>query len=482
MSSVQFRSRIKPAFNYTPTLNSYGVCCNSTGSGSVVKSFTECFNEGGHFIPVLDGNYNNVKCPDSDTRLGCCCSCSYVLPADIDLVSSTYFNSGTRSNVSRCECDRLGGLWSEGSCPDLNSENLNRICGSPDVRMPKSCCHLAFDDNTGWPTGVSCANVCTSVDCAELGTQVYPSIFGTSPCNSTNCATSEYYSFMTTRSGLYDQFEMGSCYTLEDVNGNLEYTCSIVPKGLCDNGYWVTGLNEENVYCANSYQPDNPQKILGKYQPQTMTLAEFNAIGLTEGDEFQGGRYIGIFETPLSGVGSEVYGSINFSDPVLSNFTSDTIGGTASRWALIVDETNYKVSFLLEDETDINFETSLWDGHYNTYGNLTSFQGIQSALTNSIRYQNRSGFIDYYLPSIYELFFYSAYLQKNNITTIGNLMTSSIFNTKYLNNGTNQYVIGNKSYIYGQSIDSLNVVNYKTILIEKYVQQNIRFFRKIILT
>lgn len=482
MSSTQFRSRIKPAFNYSPSLNNYGVCCGTSGSGSVVKSFTECFNEGGHFIPVLDGNYDNVQCPDSDTRLGCCCSCSYVLPADIDLVSSSYFDSGTRSNVSRCECDRLGGKWTEGECPTLDSTTLNTICGSPDVRTPKSCCHLAFDDNTGWPVGVSCANVCTSVDCAELGTQVYPSVFGSNTCALTNCQTSEYYSFMTTRSNLYDGFDMGSCYTLEDVAGNLEYSCTITPRGLCDNGYWVPAVNQENLYCDTTYQPSNPQKVSGKYQPQSMTLSSFNSIGLTAGDEFQGGIYIGIFESPLSGVGSEVYGNLNFSDPVLYAFSSDTIGGTSPRWALIVDETNYDVPFLLQNESDINYETSLWDGYYNTYGNSTVFQGIQSALTNSIRYQNRGAFIDYYLPSIYELFFYSAYLYRNNITTAGNLTSSSIFNTKYLNTGTNQYKIGNNSFVYGQSIDASNVVNYKTILIDKYVTQNVRFFRRILLT
>jgi hypothetical protein len=485
MSSIQFRSRIKPAFDYSSTLNSYGVCCGITGSEGVPKSFTECFNEGGHFIPVFDNNFQNVKCPDHDTRLGCCCSCSYVLPTDIDKVGSNYFTSGTRSNVSRCECDRLGGKWTEttdGSCPTLDSSNLITLCGQTDVRTPKSCCHLVFDDNTGWPTGIGCTNVCTSKDCAELGTEVYPSVFGTNICAATNCASSQYYSFMATKSSLYQDFDMGSCYTLEEVDGTYQYTCSLTPQSLCYNGYWVKAVDQENLFCNTTYQPSNPQLINSKYQPQSMSLTDFNNIGLTPGDEYQGGIYIGIFESPSSGVASEVYGNLNFSPPTLNSFSADNVGSTAQRWAIIVDQEIYNVPFLTSSEQDMNYNTSLWDGYYNTYGDNVNFQGIQSFLTQSIRYNNRNGFIDYYLPSIYELFFYSAYLYKNGVTSLGNIITSSIFNTKYLNSGINKYLIGNKSYVFGQSINTTNDINYKTILIEKKIIQSALFFRRIILT
>jgi len=482
MSSIQFRSRIKPAFNYSEALNSYGVCCG-TDNVKTTKSFSECFNEGGHFIPVVDGDPENVTCPDSDTRLGCCCSCSYVLPADIDLVNSgTYYTSGIRSNVSRCECNRLNGNWTEGACPEsLNEDNLREFCGNPDVRKPKSCCHLKFDDNTGWPIGVQCTNVCNSGDCAELGTETYPSVFGTEDCITTNCSTGLNYSFMMTKSQDYTAYPMGSCYILENVDGNLEYSCSVTPQILCD-GYWVEKQNEENSFCDIGKQPANPQKVNGKYQVQTMTESAFDDLGITAGDTFQGGVYIGKFKTHISQTSSKVYGNLNFSAPTLNSFNLDMIGGTAQQWALIVNEVPYSVPFLLEDETDIDYATSLWDGYYNTYGNNDTFQGIQTALTNTIKYQNRKGFIDYYIPSLYELYFYSAYLNANNITNKGNLISSSLFNTKYLNIGVNSSKLNGKSYVYGQSVVSDNTINYQTVLIDKYKQQTILFFRRIVLT
>jgi len=485
MSSVQFRSRIKPAFDYSETLNSYGVCCGTTGDNKTVRSFAECFNEGGHFVPVPDGNIDNVRCPDSDTRLGCCCACSYVTPGELDDVSSTYISSGTRSQISRCECNRLGGHWTEtsdGNCPTLSTSNLTSLCGSPDVRTPKSCCHLEFDTNTGWPTNITCTNVCLSGDCAERGTDVYPSVFGTDTCATTNCPSSTYYSYIATKSTLYEDFPMGSCYTLVDNEGTLEYSCALTPESLCE-GYWVIEQDEDNAFCTSAYQPNNPQKVSGKYQVQSMDLTTFNDLGLTAGDEYQGGIYIGIFKPyPLNPVSSEVYGNLSFGDPVLSSFNADSVGGTDSQWAIIVDPLIYSVPFLQKNEIDIDYTTSLWDGYYNTYGDSSGFNGIVSSLTNTIKYTDRGGFIDYYLPSIYELYFYAAYLQRNSVTKIGNVFSSSIFNTKYLNQTTYKSKINGNSFLYGIGINDNYSVNYKTLLVDKKNTETALFFRRIVLT
>ena len=504
MSSIQFRSRIKPAINYTPKLNDFGVCCSDDGTYSS-KVFIECFNEGGHFLP-LDPNaipQETTPCPIVDSELGCCCSCSYVTPSDLSSVpvwddttnlNHPYLSSGTRSNVSRCECERKGGKWTAGACPNLTTSNWQNICVKDitenskqyrvDVRTPRRCFHLGIDSNTGWPAGISCANVCTEYDCSLLNTDAYPSIFGepNDVCSDGDCASSGFKSIFATKTELYEGFDIGSCYTLEDNDGVLEYECALSPKSLCD-GYWVKELDQENPYCTSTHQPTDPVSLNGAYDVQRMSLSSFNALGLSYGDEFQGGIYIGIFKpSPLNARSSDVYGNITFGEPKLGRFTADSVGGTDKQWALIVDETAYSVPFLLEKETDDYFSTSLWDGYYNTYGNNTSFLGIQTALTNTVRYNTRKGFIDYYLPSIYELYFYSAYLYNRGITTRGNLLSSSVFNSKYINAATSKSRIYNSGHVYGQLINSEYDMNFKTALFNKRNKETVYFFRRIVLT
>jgi hypothetical protein len=159
---------------------------------------------------------------------------------------------------------------------------------------------------------------------------------------------------------------------------------------------------------------------------------------------------------------------------------ADSIGATGRQWAVIVDETQYSVPFLQSDEIDVDYTTSLWDGFYNTYGNGT-FKGISTAMTNTIRYADRKGFIDYYIPSIYELYFYAAYLNRNNIDTIGNLISSSLFNTKYLNQVIQRSKISGNGFIYGLGVNKNYTTNYRTILLEKKSIETVLFFRRIVL-
>lgn len=494
MSSIQFRSRIKPAINYAPKLNDFGICCDQDGNYTS-KTFIECFNENGQFVAVSQEQINAgaTPCPNIDTRRGCCCSCSYVTPTELSNVpnyptTTPYLNSGLRPNVSKCECERIGGKWTEGECPaSLTTANWEGLCVRDgfDARTPRKCCHLGFDETTGWPTEITCTEVCTSGDCADLSTDAYPSIFGDigERCtDSLSCTNPLNRSIFSTSSSLYEDFEIGSCYTLEDNNGTLEYNCTLSPQSLCQ-GYWVVEQDQEQPYCTSSYQPSNPTKIDGVYQPQTMTLADFNALGLSAGDEFQGGVYIGIYKpSTLSGKSSEVYGNLSFNDPKFHRFVADNIGGSDTQWAIIVDETSYPVPFYLENEKIIDYKTSLWDGYYNTYGNNDSFFGIQNALTNTIRNNIRKGFIDFYLPSIYELYFYSAYLYNKGLTTRGNMLSSSMFSTKYLNSSSSKTKLYNDTFVYTQIVNSKLSVNFKTALTNVKNIEMAYFFRRIVLT
>lgn len=505
--SIQFRSRIKPAIDYSNILTNYGYCCNPSDlQNPVKKTFVECITEGGYFVQGASGQ--QVTCPEADTELGCCCSCSYVNDTDYNLIeayppTTPYLTSGTRSQVTRCECARLGGKFTptvDGNCPSLTNDNWETYCKSThptditkfiDIRSPRSCCYLEFDTNTGWPTGVVCGEVCTSADCALLSTETYPSVFNdtlrcTTTLNSADTQTAQCASpnnlALIANLKLYQGFEMGSCYELVNNNGTYEYECSITPESIC-TGHWIESQDENNAFCKNAKEPTNPQKSGSIYLSQSMGLSAFNALGLTSGDNYQGGVFIGIYKpSPISGKSSEILGNINFGNPSNYRFVADSIGGTAEQWAIIVDETLYALEFLSEDEKDVNYPTSLWDGYYNTYGNNSNFLGIKTNITNSIAYVPKNGFLDYYIPSIYELGFYAKYLESKNITNKGNLISSSIFNTKNVGSNYSKTTFNNQSFVYGQAIKTSYDVNYKNILINKRDKENMVFFRRILLT
>lgn len=507
MSSIQFRSRIKPALNYGDTLNSYGVCCGVSGNTKQYKSYIECFNEGGHFIPTFgNDNIESIACPDSDTQFGCCCACSYTSPNDYSLLPpltttgdvapgyTPYLASGIRGNVSKCECDRVGGKWTAGECPsELTNDNWKPLCVkgiTTDVRVARSCCHVEVDA-FGAPQNIVCTNTCSAQDCGNLGSFTYPAVFGNSRCDipviegedTAVCTSGLSPSIIATKTSTYENVPIGSCYTLDTVDNELKYNCTLSPERLC-SGYWVEARDESNSYCSSSYRPTDPVSVNGVYQPQTMTESAFNALGLTSGNKFQGGIYIGTFSTPNAPSTSEVFGNLQFGKPSLSKYYADSVGLTYEKWAIIVDTKTYAISLFTENDRIVDYTTSLWDGYYNIYGNNTNFFGINTNTVNTIKYQNRAGFIDYYIPSIYELFFYAKYLRQSNITNIGILLSSSIFNTKYLNS-SNKSILNNTQYVYGLSVLSdLNTIeeNYKTVLVDINTLQRVSFFRRIILT
>lgn len=513
--SVQFRSRIKSVVDYSKTLNGIGVCCDKNGNKSL-KAFYDCFNDGGNYFPAE--SLDAVDCPPVDTEKGCCCACSFVdnpefLPYPWDfrlnapaIGTTPYYDSGVVCNITRCECERLKGKFtpSDESAITLDSSNIERYCYKEapefftnaliDARYPRACCHIRRDPDTGYPTEVVCENTCSQSECAILGNSQNPSVYNNKAscanylyidANGLNglaqCTTPLKLSQMVNKSTEYSDAEFGSCYELEkNTLGDLEYNCNIKPKSLCA-GYWVLPQNQ-GVYCNDVYTPNDPIKVNNVYGVQKMTTAEFDALKLTVGQNYQGGVYIGTFEpgTPVNPKGSALFGNINFDQPQVFYPENVGIGGSHTKWALFVDETPYAIPFIDETEQDINYETSLWDGYYNTYGNQKTFDGIKTKLTNSIRYKNRNGFIDYYLPSIHEMYFYWKYLISNDKPILfGNFMTSSIFNTKYINSTTNKFKINNNGLYYvGRMYDQFR---FSTVLSQKSKILYALFFRKIVI-
>jgi len=531
--SIQFRSRIKSTVNYTEVLNGIGVCCDKNGNKSL-KAFYDCFKDGGNFFPAK--TIDSVTCPPADLRLGCCCSCSFMTntsllpypwnfddPEGGNPIDPPYLGGGVACGVTKCECDRINGKWKESSETSvvLTTENWKEYCVRPatefdessigpgifgkfiDARYPRSCCKMDTHPETGWPTNLTCVNTCNAVECAALGSPTYPTVYDdVSTCtqhlyrlNGTNgglstCGSSLRLSQIVNKTKQYKNSEFGSCYTLElsQETKLYEYNCTISPIFLCD-GYWKESTDPLNPYCNDKYTPENPTKVNNIYQPVSMTQTEFDNLNLKIGDEYQGGRYIGLFEPgiPINPKGSLLFGNLNFQVPDYHYPTEVGIGGQYKKWAIIVNEAVYRLPFLESDENDIFYQTSLWDGYYNTYGDL-KFEGIRTRLTNSIRNKKRNGFIDYYLPSIYELYFYSKYMLEyitlyGQYPLTGSLASSSIFSTRYINANSNKTTLNNQGLIYGQEIVGKNSFspNLRTILINKKRTTEVIFFRRIII-
>ena len=273
---------------------------------------------------------------------------------------------------------------------------------------------------------------------------------------------------------------IGPCYELIK-NNDWEYDCRLCNKFDC-NGYWVAPINSETQFCSSAYKPSNPVRSGSYYESAKMGLTAFEAIGLTSGMEFQGGVYIGIYKPgPLNGSSSVVRGNIKFEETKSQKFTADNIGGTFSQWAIIADLDQHSTSFLDPDEQDLNFNTSLWDGYYNTYGDNSTFSGVSTTLSKTLNSFARKGFIDYYIPSIYELGFLSEYLYSNDIVNTNVVMSSTIFNSKYIDGTTNNSKFNNdETFVYGQNL-SEGEFPYVNLLINKRDRVGVIFFRRIIL-
>lgn len=164
--TLQFRSRITSAIDYTKELTSYGVCCEHDMSPTAPNDPTpkntfkqykstanKCYSDQNSesyitrtFYPNVD--LGQISC-ETAADLGCCCSCrhakqsnpndyrefledSNLLPFDTvkgedkkcdineyDIEIALHPEVGMRDGVPQCECARIGGVWKSGKCPRI---------------------------------------------------------------------------------------------------------------------------------------------------------------------------------------------------------------------------------------------------------------------------------------------------------------------------------------------------------------------------
>lgn len=509
--NIQFRTRSKSTIDYSPELKSLGVCCDVEGNKSQ-KTFLECFESGGNF---QYGSLEEINCPTVGAT-GCCCSCIkdnldnlelYGNPPNYECnVPISLLTTGLRDNVTECECTRIGGKWTSGVCPSgvtmSQSEAFYRCmkeypagtikqttsCNF-DVRVPRSCCYI-YTDSMNIPLGITCSNVCTEQDCESLSSSTYSSVYSPGKiCNGslisgndpTNCVSNNIASLMVTKMPNETNESYGSCFEL--INENTGYTLSISfsTKNNCKSGYWVKTQGDLKI-AEHLLKPSIPTKEgIRLIEPEIMTISDFENLKLNVGDFYKGGIYVGIYEigSPNSTTSSNLYikRSENITKKTLVKSTSNGNGEkNYKKWVLLLEPQVYVTTFVDFDENYVfnANTTSLYDGFYNCYGDNQTFYGLKTNLLNSITGKNRKGFYDFYIPSIFELQYftnqYSNYKLLRDTITMSKLscMTSS-FRTNNL--------------IYSQYLQVFDQANYGAEIISSTKQKlSMLLFRKIILT
>jgi hypothetical protein len=509
--TLQFRSRTRSIYDYGSDLKTTGKCCFSDGT-SQNYTFVECFTKGGNFFPD-----ETITCPDQGKK-GYCCSCLYTSESTRDLfvanstvaLTNSLFNisDGIVDNVTECECSRIGGRWSETLPNPISSlcrktVSINGSNVTVDVRFPSACCHPYY--GITFISGVTCSNVCTARQCANLveaesgaGDPYLDSVFNQYKlCDKTfnnngvvlQCSNANTLSFMSQGNAVFADQNYGACFSLSSNGINYEYSCTIVPEFSCTE-YWIPPDPETNAfsYCDHKFAPKTPTKTSGRIDPIKYTESEFNSLGLSVGDEFQGGIFIGIFKPskPNSTNTSNVYGSLNFSTPI-STTVSVTDESPYSRWAIVVNKNSINTNLFSVDESItpiVNF-TSYYDGYMNFYGENSITPGLNTIASNSIRGINRGGFVDYYVPSIVEMMFFAEQLRNNEILRntfnfMNNYFSSTIFTDRYsTQNFSNQSNFNGNYFTYGLDFQSENLG--KTIITNINTTVNMMLFRRIVI-
>ena len=489
--SIQFRSRVKSVQNFGNDLKQVGTCCYADGT-SEASSFYECFTKNGTFIAS-----ENAKCPTSG-EIGICFACSYLTASEKQsvianpniLIQNTTLG---RKNVTNCECNRIGGKFFTENTTTFGS--LNDSNGR-DIRLPKACCYFGYTAEY-LPYDIICEDVCTEKECSLKGVTLENGNLPHTPvytadklCSEVSCSSSDMdaniFAKMAVGSEYFAPFDIGTCYTLTKNTSGFSYSCDLSMLHDC-SGYWVTPDKSETgiILCdGNIHTPKTPSVVDGRaIEPTIYTQQEFNELGLSLGDEFQGGIYIGTYEIDSS----ILYGSLNFSAPLQYRSVDNNLRDSYKKFALIVDKTTYYTQIFTNTEMESNYNpTSFIDGFFTCYGNRTDYFGLNLNTINSIKGIVRNGFADYYIPSLQELNFLAYQIQNNStirnaIKVNGYLASSTIFFENLSSLNTNRQKFNNQLFIYGQELNQTRSQFGKNILLRANNNLYFRLFRKVII-
>ena len=520
--TFQHRSRIKSTIDYDFIASAWGACCDPDATSVYAAPYRSCIDNDHYFIPTeLDDDGNpiliGVVCPNISER-GCCCACNYVDDYDRffqipgSLLDGTNdpsscensdplncYQGGVRSNITKCECDKLNGIWianPEGGedCPIDEIYGVQQLCTNgftqKDVRWPGACCIDGI-----------CNNVCSVGSCSNLegsdeDTQWRPfEICGESPGVPTAPCWDGSYREMgvrdiqtgilvvrqtptmpdrikTQQSYITKTSTIGSCCVyMSDINP----TCSSLNEDACrkKKGIWGNVDSEGDFYNCDS---SNCQAALNVFENEGSISASY-VNGWNLGELVFGGRFLGVFNVQSSsfGSGSECFGNpdtgegkpyraISDNDTTRTNSTFAIFCSNRDMFASRVSLYNEKQNRLA---SSVNNNSSLWDPQEN----VTLWEDPIQREMNKTNPQ----FIQWTLPSLDMLSF--AYKQmkegefitntmvKPNIISYGIMRsgyywTNSLYNKKIADKTCAyvQYFGGNKTFVVTQPVSGVAFV------------------------
>jgi hypothetical protein len=408
-----------------------GACCYANSSDPVSASYYECLGNNGYFQTIPDGQeLEDITCPDLGSR-GCCCSCSYVDDFDDYLQNQQTYTGGVR-DVTFCECNTLGGVWSEGQlCEDIDVFGLCIDGGgiNDDVRIPQACCH---DD--------TCDNVCSVQECADLivddpeGTLIsfatcnYPignhpvAECGTDPAmrrmgerdRLTNIIVTDKRPTKKDRVEIYkgkvNQEQNQSCCIYEQNN---EVKCSQLTKTQCTikGGVWG-GLDAagQSVDCDSTIAEhfknivQNDGKIDSSY---------VDGWGLGQ-EIFDGGRFAGVFNSSTNTFGSGSVCLGNRQTGIAKDYISESTMNvdpsfSSTKYAVIVSAEDIHQVFDVDAGSGIKQNKIKNASYCDTLRNKRLFS---SSIIQRLISVNDSQYVKWSIPSLDCL----SFMQRNMLT------------------------------------------------------------------
>jgi hypothetical protein len=217
-----------------------------------------------------------------------------------------------------------------------------------------------------------------------------------------------------------------------------------------------------------------------------MSEEVFDSLKLTFGDFFKGGYYVGKFKPGtdmIYGSDPKTLKNLGYTKSYISKYGKKSHG---KGWALFIENVSYKVRYFditTEDDVDLPPATSTHDGFNNTYGSDFIYGAATANLMKKVRYKNRSGFIDFYVPSIQEMQFFASKLfddPTNYYKYLANFhrddMDNPVFLTSTAFNSDLLYTL------YFDINDSFNFGKVNLIPAHTRTRYNVFFMRRIELT